>query len=199
MRREERSIGTLLMTLVTLGLLAIAFSSTWFQYDYSTPRHVAPDGPYEEDGVETHHLRYDAQGWHGDVEPTDPAMAQNAVDAIRLGTLAVAGLLVVVALGEIPYIASLLRRPVSLVVLGAAFAGIAAIAVATWFWLPASLAGLGVDSQYTAALEDDGYTHTTMAMGWYAMALSWCTLFGAGLFKFQAGNADASMIEAHRA
>lgn len=201
MRGEERSVGALVMALVALGLLAFAFTAPWFHYDFSTPRQTAPDGPHpeEETGVERRTLLFDADGWHGDAEPSDRGTAQAAVDAIRFGTLAAGGLLVLVALGEVPWIASVLRRPVSLALLGVALVGFAGVVAATWFWLPESLAGLGVDSQYTARLGEEGYTHTTMGHGWYAAALAWTAVFATALFKFQAGAVDPRMVEAHGA
>lgn len=188
------------MALAAIGLLGVAFTSAWFHYDFTTGRQTPPGGPQPEEvtGIERDGLDFYATQWQGDIEPSDPEMAQDALTVVRYGLGGAAGALALVVLAEIPGIASILRRRVSLALIGLALAGLATVAVATWLWLPGSMAGYGVDSPYTAFLsEPNGYTHTSLDWGWYATALAGCAVFATGLFKFQAGPVDPDIIEVH--
>lgn len=199
---KEGSIGALLVALVALGLLGAAYVGPWFEYDFSTGRQTPPDGPQpeEETGVERSEMDFYATHWEGDVEPSDEALAERTVWLITNGILVAGIALALVVLGEVPGISYVIRRPVSLVFIAVALAAVAAVAVLTWSWLPESMAGHGVDSQYTSHLEEpSGYTHSTMAWGWYSIALAGCAVFAAGLFKFQAGAADPHLVEEHAA
>jgi hypothetical protein len=200
MKRAEHSVGAAIMAVLALGLLWVAYQETWFEYDFTSGRKTAPGGAYtmEGNGVERDALDFSATGWQGDVEPSDADKAQDSVDAMSWGLYAAGGAMLVVLLAEVPGVARILRRRLSLTLITIALAACSTAAALAWLWLPETMAGYGVDSQYTARLDEpDGYTHTAMGWGWYAAAASVLVILAAWFFKFQAGHVDPDDIDEH--
>lgn len=196
--RPEYARGAAVMATCVLALCAVALLATWFEYDFSSGRKTAPDGPYhmEGNGVIRHSLTIGASGWDGDTEPSDLDKANLAVMIGTAGTAATALLSMLVILGEVPGIHALINRRRSLACIAAAIVVALTAAAATFILLPASMAGHGITSPFTARLDEpDGYTHGQLTYGWYAMALTPLLLGGAALFKFQAGADGLSVVE----
>lgn len=187
---HDRSKGALLMAMVAIGLLVGAYLAPWFLYDFNSGRQTPPDGPQPESetGIVTHELTFHAGGWSGDVDPTDTAMAQRAVTWTSALLFAAGALLFGVVLGEIPGVDRVIGRNVSLALIGLAMLTTAAAVVVAVWWMPGSMAGYGVEGAYTARLDEPvGYTRAYMHSAWYLTMLGTAAVFGAGLFKFQAG------------
>jgi hypothetical protein len=196
MKPHERTLGAAAMAVLALAGLAGAWSATWFEYDHSSGRQTAPDGAYNDgvDGVVRHHLAYDAGHWNGDVQP-DAELAHRLGTFVPASLATAAGALALVALGEIPLVDRIIRRRIALALVAVALAAIAAAAVMAWSWMPESMAAYGVDSQFSARLDEpSGYTSSNLSWGWYAAAASFIPALGAGLFKFQAGQVDLEAV-----
>ncbi len=214
MRLDERSPGALILAVLSLGLLAMAFTSPWFYYEHSTNRQAPPDGPQGDlTGVERQMLEYYPDEWVGttqasDVsqaddpgpsEPADIALADKAVQAMTICFMIAAGSMVLLALGEIPGLSLLLVRRVGITV---AAIGVLAVGVALWIgwnWFPGSLQGYGVDTPFTAKMVEDGYIRTRLMIGYAYAAIAASTMFSAGLWKYGAGTVDPAFIERFRA
>lgn len=200
--KGDRSTGALVMSLVAVGLLAGAYLTPWFAYDFSTGRQTPPDGPQPEEqtGEETSSLTFYADGWEGDTAPSDPSTADRAVLAIPLGLFAAATTLVLVVFGELPVTHRVLRRPVSLALLGTAFGATLTVALLAAWWIPASMAGHGVTGPFTARLDEpEGYTRAYMHTAWYLVLAAVPTVLAAGLWKFQAGPEAREVLQEHLA
>lgn len=193
---SERSLGSFLLGLLAIGLLATSLLLPWFSYAYSSGRRTAEGGLHDPDDTGVIHQSWEAspQGWDGTITPTDPARA----DQVLLWTLAaVAAALVLTALailGDLPGIDRVLVRPAALALHAAAFAASGAALALTWFALPGTLSGYGVTGPFTSFLDDTGYTQTTLRVGWSLAALALAPMFGAFLFKFQAGAPDPTAV-----
>jgi hypothetical protein len=184
------------MAILALAGLAGAWSLTWFEYDHSSGRQTAPDGAYNqgEDGIVRHHLAYNADRWTGDVQP-DAELAERLATYLPAALATAAVALGLVLLGEIPFVDRVIRRRIALALVAVAVAAIAAAAVMAWLWMPESMAAHGVESQFSARLDEPtGYTSTNISWGWYAAAASLIPALGAGLFKFQAGQVDLEVV-----
>lgn len=204
--KEERSLGAFFVALLALALLYGAYSEPWFHYEHSSGRMTAPDGPYEDPAIERETWTLNATSSHGDVEPSDPALVEKFHTWIEYAMLGAAGLLAIVILGEIPFIARVIRRPFSLALISIVLVGVVAMITLSWLWIPAMMEGYGVTEHYTAFLDEpDGYTTTTLDIGAYIFAFLAPTLFALALFKYQAGDVDPGVVEelaqsrAHRA
>jgi hypothetical protein len=198
MTAHERSVGAAAMALLALAGLAGAWTWTWFEVDFSSGRQTPPDGAYNggEDGIVRHHLAYRAGGWTGDLAP-DAELARRLAAFLPPCIAVAAGALALVALGEIPLVHRVIRRRVALALVAVALAAIAAAAAMAWAWMPESMAAHRVDSQFAARLDEpSGYTSSHLSWGWYAVAASIVPAFGAGLFKFQAGQVSIESVAA---
>lgn len=193
---SERSLGSLLLALLAVGLIGASLALPWFSYDHSSGRRT-PEGGFHganETGVE--HSSFDASAWsyEGDAQPDSPARASAVLRALAVCLLGAAALLVLAALGELPRIERLLPRRAVLTLHVLAFLGLGAALALAWFALPDVLASRGVDGPFTSFLDDDGYTHTTLRAGWAVAALAAPAVVGAFLSKFQAGAPDATAV-----
>ncbi len=185
-------MGTFLLAVLAIACLAFAFTLPWFSYETSSGRQTAEGGfnDPENTQVERHRLTYSPSGQSGDVTPTDPNGAQEAVAQLGWALYGAIGLLAIVAIGEIPPFARWMPRLVSLFALALAFGAAGFALYIGWFRLPATLAGYGIDGPFTTFLAEDGYTRTTLEFGWAAAAVAVPLTLGALLWKFQAGSDD---------
>lgn len=192
---NERSLGNLVLVLAALALLGVAWALPWFTYDHSTGRRTPEGGfhPPEEDGVVRNHWEAGPSGSSGTQGPDEPAQAESATARLAWAVLAAAGLLVLVALGEVPGLDRVLTRPVSLTLGGLALGCIAYALLVGWFVLPGSY-GHGVTSPFTSFLDDSGYTITRIGTGWILGAVAVPAVFGGWLLKFQAGAPDPTVV-----
>ena len=198
MRPPERAVGTAVLALVAVAALAGAWLLPWFEYDFSTGRQTPPGNAYDggDDGSVHRGMTYTATAWSGDTAP-DEGLASRLALLLPIGLgIAVAALLLA-ALGEVPVVHRVIGRRVALALLAVALAAIAATATMAWLWMPESMAAHGVDSPFTARLDEpDGYTSTKLLWGWYALAASALPTVGAGLLKYQAGAVDLEAVAA---
>lgn len=204
---DERSPGAAVMALVAIALLGASFAFPWFEYDYNSGRQTPPGGPQEESDkhIEERHIEYAPNQKSGTsstdgvrtgaATPTDPQLADQAVQRVAWALLAGIVILALMALGEIRIIHKVIRRRVGLALGTLALVPIVAALWIAWFDMPASLAGYGVTWPFTYTLQDDGYTRTTLDWGWALAALAFPAALAAILFKFQAGSADAALVE----
>ncbi len=200
MTAPEYARGAAVMSLAVVGLCAVGLAAAWFEYDFSSGRQTPPGTPYhlEGNGVEARSLTFGAWGWDGDVEPSNVDQARMGTAIGLAGTIATGALGVLVALGEVPRIHRVINRRASLALTALAFVTALAAVTATFVLLPASMEGHGVEGAFTARLDEpDGYTHSQMSWGWYAVAPTPLLLVAAALFKFQAGSEGLQVIEAH--
>lgn len=193
---SERSLGSLLLALLAVGLLGAALVLPWFSYDHSSGRRTPEGGfhPANETGVIRTAFDVTARDYEGDFEPDSTGRAQATLDGIASALAGAGILLLVAALGELPRIERVLRRPIVLGLQVAAFAAIGAALWLGWYAVPELLASRGVNGPFTSFLDADGYTRTTLRIGWVAAAFAVPAVVGAFLFKFQAGAPDATAV-----
>ncbi len=214
MRLDERSAGALVLAIISLGVLALAFTSPWFYYEHSSNRQAPPDGPQGDlTGVERHTLEYYPDRWvgltqasdvrhaeyPGDSLPADPELADKAVKVMTYSFYIAAAGMVLLVLGEIPGISLILVRPVGIAVSVVSLAAMGVALYVGWFWVPGSVAGYGVEDPFTAKLVEDGYIRSRLTIGFAYGAIAATTIFSAGLWKFGAGTIDPAFIERFRA
>jgi hypothetical protein len=193
---SERSAASFVLALLAAGMLAWSLSLPWFEYDHTTGRRT-PEGGYhdpEDTGVVHTHLEARPGEVEGDVQPTDPGKADTLVQQMQWAVYAAIGLLVLVALGEIPGISRVLVRPVGLSLSFAALASTGFALALLWFSFPDTLAGYGVTKPFTYFQDESGYTRTTIRMGWTVAAASLPVTIAGFLFKFQAGAPDPTAV-----
>ncbi len=200
MRQSERSIGALLLGLIALGFIAAALTAPWYHYEQTSGRLTPPGGPQGEENTGEEHYEIDfyAGSREGDMDPSDPALADKGQDAIKLGLYIAAGALVLLVLGEIPGISLIIVRPIGVALAVVAMGGLGYSLWAAWFWLPASLAAYGVDDPYTAKLLENGYIRSNLLIGIAYAAIAFGTAFAAGVWKFGAGDARPAVVEMYR-
>ena len=193
---SERSTGSLVMALLAVGLIAAALVLPWFSYDQSSGRRTPEGGfhPANETGVIRTSFDTSARDYEGDFAPDSEQEAKTTLGALSLALAAAAVLLILAGLGELPGIERLLVRRVVLGLHVLAFAALGAALWLGWFAVPELLASRGVDSPFTSFLDGNGYTHTTLRIGWVAAAFAVPAVLGAFLFKFQAGAPDATAV-----
>jgi hypothetical protein len=198
---SERSKGSLVMALVVVGLLSWSLFFPWYSYDYSSGRRTPPGGPQEENDTRVikHEIDFYPDSWQGDIEPSDASAAQDYVARIHWSVWVALVAAILVAVGELPYAARVLVRPVSLSLYGLSFAAIGFALYVTWYQLPDTMSGYGVTGAWTYFLQEpDGYTRTNIARGWAAAAIALGFLIAGFLFKFQAGDTDSTSVEQYR-
>lgn len=193
---SERSMGSLVLAVVAVGLIGASLALPWFSYDHSSGRRTPEGGfhPANETGVIRTSFDTTARSYEGDFAPDSTAQTKSTLNGLSIALFAAGGLLVLAALGELPGIERLLVRPVVLGLHVAAFAAVGVALWLGWFAVPELLASRGVDSPFTSFLDSDGYTQTTLRIGWVLAAFALPAVFGAFLFKFQAGAPDATAV-----
>jgi hypothetical protein len=197
---SERSTGALLLALIAVGLLSLGYLWPWLSYDDSTGRRTPPGGFHDpsDTGIEKHYIDFGPFAVTGDIAPSNPERAD--LLTLILGSLWVAAgaAFLLMAIAEIPPFTRFMGRTVSLVL---CLFGLASLGTALWIAygpLPHTMAGLGIKSAFTYELvEPNGYYRTTLGQGWIAAIASAPFALAAFAFKFQAGSADPSAIEAY--
>lgn len=193
---SERSLGSLLLAVLAVGLVGTSLTLPWFSYDHSSGRQTPEGGFHDanETGVVRSSFDASARSYEGDVGPDSPARTRAVLLALTMCLVGAAALLGLAALGELPGIERLLVRRAVLALHVLAFLAIATALGLAWFVLPDSLASRGVDGPFTSFLDAGGYTHTTLRVGWVVAALAAPAVVGAFLAKFQAGAPDATAV-----
>ena len=196
MANLERSTGAMVCALMAVGLLGLSLAIPWFTYDSSSGRRTPPTGFHDPEDTQAieHHIEFWPTKTEGDIEPSDPQKADQYVQWMGWGVFGAGGLLVLLALLEIPGLPKLLPRAVSLLGFLVALGAIAAPLAVTWYRLPETLAGYGVDGPFSYHLDGENYHQTTIWWGWVCAALAWPLAFGGALLKFQAGADDPSLL-----
>ena len=192
----ERSTGTLLMAVAAAALLAFSLGEPWFEYSHSSGRKTAPGGFNDpaDTRVERHNLTYGAFSQGGDVAPSHPSDAQQEVQWLGWLVIAALATATVAGLADLPRLPRLVPRWAGLALLSVNFAAAAGALALAWTRLPATLDDLGVTGPFTSFLAGDGYTTTSLGLGWLSAGISLPFSFGALLFKFQAGSDDGTIV-----
>jgi hypothetical protein len=195
---HDSSKGSLVLTIIVLGLLAGAALSPWLEFEESTGRNTSPDGPYGENKyVQYQRHTLGALPGHGDLEPDGDGLVQQL---LLYGLAGSAFLLFVAAFGDVPVLRKIMPRNAALIMQGVACLGLIGTLLVGWFMLPRTLAAYGVTGPFTYFLvEPDGYTRTTLSFGWILGGLAALGVPMAWIQKFQAGSDDPTDVEAFRA
>ena len=199
MADREQSWGALLLALLAVGLLAVSFVTPWWSFESSTGRKTAEGGPQDPDDtrVEKHSLGYLPFRQTGDQQPSDAEGARQGVLMLGIAATTAIGSLALFALFELVRFMRVFPRWLSLLVSTFAVAGILGGLLLTYFVLPLTMRGNGVEGAFTDILLDPGYIRTTLDVGWIAAAISLPLALGALGFRYQAGSHDPAAVEAY--
>lgn len=199
MADRDPSRGALLLTLLALALVAGSAALPWWSHDTSTGRKTPEGGPQDPEDTRVERHSYDAGPFwqRGDVEPSDPEGAKQAVLALGLAAAAAGMALLVAFAGEVARRWAAFPRAPSLACHLAACSGLAVALAVAWLVLPGTMAGHGVEGAFTDRLLETHYVRTTLGPGWVAGALAVASTLGAFAFRYQAGSNDAAAVEAY--
>lgn len=197
MSESERSGGAFLLALLAVAAVAASVAWPWMSYDYSSGRRTPEGGLHDpnDTGIIRHDIDFKPNAVEGDIQPSDPERADELVLWMAIGLGIAAAGFAVMALAELPGLHRFLTRPVSLVACLVGLGGLAAALAITWFWLPETLSGYGIESAWHYEKLEDGYIRDVIGLGWIVALCATPFALGAFAFKFQAGSTDSSAIE----
>jgi hypothetical protein len=193
-----RSMWTLGILVVLLGLHAASLNLPWYTYTHSTGRTLPPEFPSNETGENITQRAYYPFALRGDVNATMVEEAADQTRVLGIGVSATIGLMLLAFAIELIWGQLEWARWPGMVLTVAAILVTLAMLLFVFFQIPTSLHDEGVRGAFTNRQVPDGFVRSTLGWGWVVAALGILAHFAHFAFRYQQGSFDLSFVERFR-
>ena len=190
-----RSMWTLAILALLLGLHAASLNLPWYTYSHSSGRTLPPEFPSNETGENVTVREYYPFQLRGDVNATQVHAAQELTQPLGIGVSITIALVVIAFAVELLWGHDDRARWPGMILTSLGLLLTLAMLLFVFFAFPPTLSGEGVTGTFTNRQTPTGFVRSTVGWGWLLGGIAILAHLAHFAFRFQQGSFDLGFVD----